>query len=242
MTSESATTLSELEERLEYSFQQQQLLDQALTHKSFAHESGNSIHNESMEFLGDAVLGSTLCLIGIYLTLAWIFASWTRPIVVMAVIPFGVIGMIWGHYWYGLPLSMFSVVGLIGMSGIIINDSIVLVTTIDGYAKRRPLIAAVIDGSADRLRAVVLTTLTTVAGLTPLLFEQSRQALFLMPTVITLVFGLGFGIVLVLLVTPALIAIQHDLAMLLRSSRRLVGHGLRLGKPRQRPRGAVGAE
>ncbi|MEE8270903.1 MAG: efflux RND transporter permease subunit, partial [Alphaproteobacteria bacterium] len=110
------------------------------------------------DFLSDAALGFGLCLAGIYLTLAWIFASWTRPLVVMAVIPFGVIGMIWGHHWHGLPLSMFSVVGLIGMSGIIINDSIVLVTTIDGLATRRPLLAAVIDGSADRLRAVLLTT------------------------------------------------------------------------------------
>lgn len=197
---------------------------------------------QESRFLSDAVLGSTLCLIGIYLTLAWIFASWTRPIVVMLVIPFGAIGMIWGHHWHGLPLSMFSVVGLIGMSGIIINDSIVLVTTIDGHAKRRPLIGAVIDGSADRLRAVVLTTLTTVAGLTPLLFEQSRQALFLMPTVITLVYGLGFGMLLVLVVTPSLIAIQNDIGLLIRSGRRLLSHGAKMGKRRLGPTGVAGAD
>ena len=76
---------------------------------------------QESRFLGDAMVGAMLCLVGIYLVLAWIFASWTRPVVVMAIIPFGVIGMIWGHHWHGLPLSMFSVVGLIGMSGIIIR-------------------------------------------------------------------------------------------------------------------------
>ncbi len=206
-----------------------------------AYRFGGLAEQES-RFLGDATVGAALCLVGIYLVLAWIFASWTRPLVVMAIIPFGVIGMVWGHHWHGLPLSMFSIVGLIGMSGININDSIVLVTTIDGHARRKALTAAVIDGAADRLRAVVLTTLTTVAGLTPLLFEQSRQALFLMPTVITLVYGLGFGLFLVLLVTPALLTVQHDIGMLLRSARRLAGHGVRIGKRRLRPRSAVGAE
>ncbi len=170
-------------------------------------------------FLGDAFFGFMLCLAGIYLTLSWVFASWVRPLVVMLVIPFGLIGAMWGHYWMGLSLSMFSVVGLIGMSGIIINDSIVLVTTIDEYAEKRGRIPSIIAGSADRLRAVVLTTLTTVGGLTPLLFEQSRQALFLKPTVVTLAFGLGFGMVLVLLVTPSVMAVEHDIRMALTSLR-----------------------
>jgi multidrug efflux pump subunit AcrB len=119
---------------------------------------------------------------------------------------------------------MFSIIGLIGMSGIIINDSIVLVTTIDGYAERRGLAAALVEGVCDRLRPVILTTATTVFGLAPLLFETSRQAQFLMPTVITLVYGLGFGVFIVLVVTPALVAVQSDVVMMLRSSRRLVAH------------------
>ncbi|WP_102110366.1 efflux RND transporter permease subunit, partial [Oceaniglobus roseus] len=162
------------------------------------------------EFLQDALLGLVLCLLGIYLTLAWIFASWTRPAIVMAVIPFGLTGAIWGHWYWDIPLSMFSVVGLIGMTGIIINDSIVLVGTIDEYAEKRGLIPAIVDGAADRLRPVLLTTLTTVLGLAPLLYEGSSQAQFLKPTVITLVYGLGFGMVLVLLVVPALMAMQLD--------------------------------
>ncbi|MCU9838672.1 efflux RND transporter permease subunit [Ruegeria sp. WL0004] len=161
-------------------------------------------------FLTEAASGVILCLTGIYLVLAWVFASWTRPLVVMAIIPFGLVGTIWGHYIWEVPLSMFTVVGLLGMTGIIINDSIVLVTTIDEYAETRGLLPSIIDGTADRLRPVLLTSLTTVLGLAPLLYESSQQAQFLKPTVITLVYGLGFGVLLVLLVVPALLAIQND--------------------------------
>ena len=181
------------------------------------------LSEQESAFLADARSGLILCLTGIYLVLAWIFASWTRPVVVMAVIPFGLVGTIWGHAVWDVPMSMFTVVGLLGMTGIIINDSIVLVTTIDRKARERGLIPAIVDGSADRLRAVMLTTLTTVLGLAPLLYETSSQAQFLKPTVITLVYGLGFGMVLVLLVVPALMAIQHDLARQVMALRRGLG-------------------
>lgn len=171
----------------------------------------SGLSEQEDEFLNDARLGLILTLTGIYLVLAWVFASWTRPMVVMAVIPFGLIGAVYGHWAWDVPLSMFTVVGLLGMTGIIINDSIVLVTTIDEYASERGVIPSIIDGAADRLRPVMLTTLTTVLGLAPLLFERSQQAQFLKPTVITLVYGLGFGMVLVLLLVPSLIAIQHDI-------------------------------
>jgi hypothetical protein len=118
---------------------------------------------------------------------------------------------------------MFTVVGLIGMTGIIINDSIVLVTTIDEYAEERGLIPAIIDGTCDRLRPVLLTTLTTVLGLAPLLYEGSADAQFLKPTVITLVYGLGFGMVIVLLVVPAILAMQQDFAKQLTALRRATG-------------------
>ena len=149
-------------------------------------------------------------LFGSYLTLEWIFSSWTRPVVVMSIIPFALVGTIYGHHVWGIPMSMFTVVGLIGMVGIIINDSIVLVTTVDEYAQDRGLVPAIIDGTVDRLRPVMLTTLTTELGLTPLLYEGSNQAEFLKPTVVTLVFGLAFGMVLVLLVVPSVMAMQAD--------------------------------
>ncbi|MEE4118386.1 MAG: efflux RND transporter permease subunit [Paracoccaceae bacterium] len=171
----------------------------------------SGLAEQERSFLTDASVGFGFCLLGIYLVLAWVFASWFRPLLIMAVIPFGLIGAIYGHALWGVPLSMFSVVGLIGMSGIIINDSIVLVSTVDEYAESRGLIPAIVDGTCDRLRPVLLTTLTTVFGLAPLLYEPSTQAQFLKPTVLTLVFGLGFGVLLVLLIVPALLAMQADI-------------------------------
>jgi len=180
----------------------------------------SGLAEQENEFLSDSLTGLILCLTGIYLVLAWVFASWTRPIVVMAIIPFGLVGTIYGHHLWDVPLSMFTVVGLLGMTGIIINDSIVLVTTIDDHAQDRGLFPSIIDGAADRLRPVMLTTLTTVLGMAPLLYETSQQAQFLKPTIITLVYGLGFGMVLVLLVVPALVAVQHDVARQVRAMRR----------------------
>lgn len=180
----------------------------------------SGLSEQENEFLNDARLGLIFCLSGIFLTLAWIFQSWTRPLVVMAIIPFGLIGTIYGHGQWDIPLSMFTVVGILGMTGIIINDSIVLVTTIDEYAETRGLIPAIIDGVSDRLRPVMLTTLTTVLGLAPLLYEGSSQAEFLKPTVITLVYGLGFGMILVLFIVPSLMAMQGDVAVQVQSARR----------------------
>ncbi|MGB3316875.1 MAG: efflux RND transporter permease subunit [Albidovulum sp.] len=175
------------------------------------------------EFLSDALIGLMAALVGIYAVLAWIFSSWTRPVVVMSVIPFGLIGAIYGHFTWDVPMSMFSVVGMIGMSGIIINDAIVLISTVDDYAGTRPQRAAIIDAVADRLRPVMLTTATTVLGLAPLLYETSRQAQFLKPTVITLCYGLAFGMVLVLVIVPVFLAIQNDVGAFLRSMRRAAG-------------------
>ncbi|MCA0996193.1 efflux RND transporter permease subunit [Alloyangia pacifica] len=179
---------------------------------------------DERNFLSDAGTGLVLVLLGIYLVLAWVFASWTRPLVVMAVIPFGLVGTIYGHALWDVPLSMFTVVGLLGMTGIIINDSIVLVTQIDEYAPDRGMFQAIIDGAADRLRPVFLTTATTVLGLAPLLYERSSDAQFLKPTVITLVYGLGFGMLLVLMVVPALLAAQHDIARRIAAFRRGARH------------------
>ncbi|QYX57466.1 efflux RND transporter permease subunit [Roseovarius sp. SCSIO 43702] len=190
----------------------------------------SGLSEQEDEFLRDARLGLILTLLGIYLVLAWVFASWTRPVVVMAIIPFGLVGTIYGHHQWDVPMSMFTVVGLLGMTGIVINDSIVLVTTVDEYAETRGLVPSIIDGAADRLRPIMLTTLTTVLGLAPLLFERSEQAQFLKPTVITLVYGLGFGMVMVLLVVPALMAMQQDVARQVAALRR----GLRFREGRVR--------
>jgi multidrug efflux pump subunit AcrB len=182
---------------------------------------------DEREFLSGAVVATILCLAGIYLTLTWIFESWTRPLVIMSVIPFALVGAVHGHWVWDMPLSMFSIVGLVGLTGIIVNGSIVLVSTIDEYVEKRPMRQAIVDAVADRFRPLFLTTATTIIGMIPLLYERSSQAEFLKPTVITLVFGLGFGTLLVLLVVPALIAVQADVARAFAALRRSLRRGQR---------------
>lgn len=166
---------------------------------------------QEQEFLSDAVVGYGICLLLIYMTLVLVLGRWLWPLSIMAVIPVGLTGVIWGHYWWDMSLSIFSIVGFVGMSGIIVNDSIVLITAILERQKEIPVREAIIEATAERLRPVLLTTLTTVLGLAPLLLETSSQAEFLKPMVVTLCFGLSFGFLIVLLVVPALISIQDDI-------------------------------
>jgi len=188
-----------------------EILPQIATRHNLEWDLGGLALQEN-EFLTEAMMGFLLCILGIYLVLGWVFGSWTRPIVVLAVIPFGLIGTIWGHASFGLAMSLFTIIGLIGMSGIIINDAIVLVTTIQGHAHSQSITAACVAGARDRLRPILLTTLTTVLGLAPLMYESSRQALFLKPTVVTLVYGLSVGFFAVLLLVPSLLMIQSDVS------------------------------
>ena len=170
---------------------------------------------EQAQTLADMRFGALIGLSAIYIILAWVFGSYTRPLVVMVVIPFGLVGAILGHMLLGYTLTILSLFALLGLSGILVNDSIVLVTTIDQRTNDGEALAdAIVNGTCDRLRAVVLTSLTTILGLTPLLFETSLQAQFLIPMAITLVFGLMAATFLVLLVVPALIAVQDDFGRL----------------------------
>ena len=172
---------------------------------------------EQMETLADVRLGALLALILIYIILAWVFASFSRPFAVMLIIPFGLIGAVLGHLLLGYDLSILSLITLLGLSGILVNDSIILVTAIDRRrAEGMALDDAIVDGTCARLRAVILTSGTTIGGLAPLLFETSFQAQFLIPMAITIVFGLMVTTFLVLFLVPAMIGIEADLGALRR--------------------------
>ena len=159
----------------------------------------------------DLGAGSLIALVAIYIILAWVFASYARPIVVMSIIPFGLVGAVLGHLVMGFDLTILSFVALLGLAGILVNDSIILVDQIDNRLDEGKSVRdAVIHGVQDRLRAVLLMSLTTVGGLTPLLFETSLQAQFLLPMAITLAWGLATATFLVLLVVPAILGIQED--------------------------------
>ena len=192
---------------------------------------------EQEETLADMKMGVAIGLVTIYIILAWVFASFSRPVVVMAIIPFGLIGAVVGHWLLGFDLTILSLIALLGLAGIVVNDSIILVTTIDGrIGGGEPLHEAIVNGSRDRLRAVILTSATTIGGLLPLMFERSFQAQFLIPMALTITFGLLAATALVLVVVPALIAVQGDAAD---AARRVIGRSGR-GRPELGPAGEGG--
>ena len=166
---------------------------------------------DQAETIGDMKRGVLLGLTLIYLVLAWVFASYGWPLVVMAVIPFGVVGALIGHWVMGLDITILSLFGLFGLSGIVVNDSIILVSF---YKRLREsglaLREALIEAACQRLRAVLLTSLTTIAGLTPLLFETSLQAQFLIPMATSIAFGLAFATALVLVLVPVLLSMHEE--------------------------------
>ncbi|CTQ53390.1 Multidrug transporter MdtB [Roseibium album] len=176
---------------------------------------------EQSNAFSDLLTGVMMAVAGIYIILAAIFASYSRPIVVMSIIPFGIVGAIVGHYLMGFNLTILSMIGLLGLAGILVNNSIILVAR---FEERRScgedLNSAAISSSCDRLRAVLLTSMTTIGGLLPLMFETSLQAQFLLPMAITIVFGLATATALVLVLVPALIKIGDDIAGIIQLSRR----------------------
>ncbi len=160
----------------------------------------------------EMLLGAAIGLTLIYIILAWVFGSYSWPLAVMLAIPLGVSGAILGHWLLGLDLTMLSWFGFFGLSGIVINDSIILATFYrDLREQGQPIKQAIVDASCLRLRAVLLTSLTTIAGLTPLLFETSLQAQFLIPMAVTISFGLAYATVLILFVMPALLSLIEGL-------------------------------
>ena len=183
---------------------------------SISASEGLSVHfsgkaEEQEETFDDMRIGAMVGLVLMYLVLSWVFASFSRPLAVMAIIPFGFIGAVIGHWVMNFDLTILSMISLLGLSGIAVNDSIVLITTIDRRIKSGEEIqVAVCEGSIDRLRAVILTSLTTIGGLVPMMLETSLQARFLIPMATTIVFGLLVVTLLVLFLVPALVMVGND--------------------------------
>ncbi len=167
---------------------------------------------DQAETMTDMRYGLIIGLILIYLVLAWVFASYGWPLVVMAAIPFGLIGALFGHLFMDIDLTILSLFGLFGLSGIVINDSIILVSFFQNQLNQGINVHdALVEASCQRLRAVLLTSLTTIAGLAPLLFESSLQAQFLIPMATAIAFGLLFSTILVLLIIPVLLSYYEDI-------------------------------
>ena len=179
---------------------------------------------EQKETFADMGTGSIIGLLLIYFILAWVFKSWLRPFSIMIMIPFAFIGAVLGHYLLGLTMSILSMFALLALAGIVVNNSIILVSTIERrledlrnqenrQANDDEIInEAIINGVVDRLRPVLLTSLTTIGGLSALMFEKSLQAQFLIPMAATIVFGLGITAFLVLVIVPSMMGISNDFA------------------------------
>ena len=151
-----------------------------------------------------------LALVAIYTLLALAFRSYSQPLVVMSIIPFGLVGALIGHALFGYNLTLLSMFGVIGLSGVIINDALLMVDYANERQDRGEAPADAITGAAvSRFRPILLTTLTTFLGVAPLILERSVQAAFLVPTAISLGFGILFGTIILMLLVPA-VASLHD--------------------------------
>jgi len=149
----------------------------------------------------------------IYALLAIPFRSYIQPLLVMGVIPFGIVGAIWGHVIMGINLTILSFFGIVALTGVVVNDSLVLVDFINRLrASGHSVREAIREAGKARFRPIILTTVTTFAGLTPLLLERSLQARFLIPMAVSLAFGVVFATFITLILVPVSYQILEDIA------------------------------
>ena len=156
-------------------------------------------------------------MIMVYILLAVPLKSYFQPLIIMSVIPFSLTGAIWGHFWFGLDMSMMSTFGLIAAAGVVINDSLVMTDYVNqvrrqGYSIRE----AVIEAGTVRFRAITLTSITTFAGVLPIMFETSLQARFVIPMAVALGFAVMYATVITLILVPCLYMILDDISNALR--------------------------
>ncbi len=154
--------------------------------------------------------GFLLALFGVYLLLSLQFKNFREPILVLINIPLALIGVIWGHVLMGLDLTMPSLIGFVSLAGVVVNDSILLVEYIKTHRANKPLHTAAGQAVRDRFRAIFLTSVTTVAGLYPMLLETSLQAQVLVPLVCSIVFGMLTSTLLILIVLPSAYSILYE--------------------------------
>jgi multidrug efflux pump subunit AcrB len=170
---------------------------------------------EQAETLSGLKRGFLFALLAIYALMAIPFKSYIQPLIVMSVIPFGIVGAIWGHLIMGMDLTILSMFGVVALAGVVVNDSIVLVHYVNARrAEGMPLEQAVRVAGVARFRAILLTSLTTFAGLTPLLLERSVQAKFMVPMAVSLGFGVVFATFITLMIVPVSYMIQEDVKKL----------------------------
>ena len=154
----------------------------------------------------------TVALLVIFAMLAAQLRSYVQPLIILMAVPFGFAGAVYGHYLLDFTLSFVSIFGMIALSGVVVNDSLILIDRYNRFRRDTEMstIDAIVAAAQRRFRAIILTTATTALGLTPMLFETSIQAQFLIPMAVSLATGIVFASVVILFIVPVLVMIQED--------------------------------
>ncbi len=169
------------------------------------------------ESFGSLMIGFPLAMMGIFAIVATMFRSYIQPLIILFTVPFGLIGAIMGHLLLGYDLSMMSIFGMVALSGVVINDAIVLIERInENLAQRMSFFEAITNGGKRRFRAIFLTSVSTVGGLMPLILETDLQARFLIPMALSIAGGVAFATVLTLVLIPSLLTILNDFRRIIR--------------------------
>ena len=175
------------------------------------------VEAEQRDAVGGLQIGFTLAMFAIFALLAIPLKSYIQPLIIMSAIPFGFVGAIWGHIIMGENISMMSTMGIVALSGVVVNDSLVMVDFINRHRRQgSTMMEAVKEAGAARFRPILLTSLTTFAGLAPLLLERSTQADFLKPMAISLAFGVVFATFITLVLVPTSYMILEDIKWVFR--------------------------
>ena len=162
------------------------------------------------------IVGPIILLL-IYIVIAFTFRSYSQPILLIIMIPFSMIGVVWGHFFHGFPIGILSWLGIIALIGIMVNDGLVLIGKFNTYLKEgMKYDEALIAAGQSRFRAILLTSLTTIAGLAPLLLEKSRQAQFLKPMAISISYGIAIATVLTLVMLPLLLSVSNSMKVFIK--------------------------
>ena len=160
-------------------------------------------------------IGFPLAVLGIFIIVATIFRSYAQPFIILFTVPFGIIGAVVGHFLLNYDLSLMSIFGMVALTGVVVNDAIVLIERInENLAQRQSFFESIIQGGRRRFRAIILTSFSTVGGLAPMILETDLQAKFLIPMALALAAGVAFATVLTLVLIPSLLVILNDLRRL----------------------------
>lgn len=173
------------------------------------YEGQNRERKKTTDSVGSVAL---IILMLIYIVIAFTFRSYSQPILLIIMIPFSMIGVVWGHFFHDFSIGILSFLGIIALIGIMVNDGLVLIGKFNNYLKEgMKFDEALIAAGQSRFRAIFLTSLTTVAGLAPLLLEKSRQAQFLIPMAISISYGIAIATILTLVMLPLLLSVSNSI-------------------------------